>query len=197
MTLWYLLRAFGLVALLALTAATTLGAVSTVGRDPEARLLRQLVHRSVAVLGLVAVGLHIVLVVVDGYVDVPLTATVVPFISGYRPLAVGLGTLALYAVVIAALSGAVRGRLAGFPRASRRWRAVHLAAYAGWGLSVGHGLLAGTDAGTWWALAVDIVSLASVATALLVRGFGAPARRIRVPAGHLALDPRLHPEGHR
>lgn len=183
MTLWYLIRAFGLVALLALTASTALGALSTVG-SADGRLVRQLVHRSVAVLGLVALGVHLTLVVADTFVSVPLRAVLVPLASSYRPVAVGLGTLALYAFLLAAVSGLVRGRL---PAPSARpWRVLHAVAYLGWALSMLHGITAGTDTRTPWALAVYAACGLAVASALLLRA-GARARRAADHHGHLRL----------
>lgn len=160
MTLWYLARALGFVALVAFTASTALGALATVGpRTPDGRrvrLVRQLVHRSVAVLGLVALTLHMVAIVADAYVDVSIPGSLVPFTAGYRPFAVGLGTLALWAFVATAVSGAARGRLAASPTGARIWRGVHGAAYGGWVLSMGHGVLAGTDTQTPWAIATYV-----------------------------------------
>lgn len=196
MTLWYLMRAFGFVSLLALTGSAALGALATLGGPtPDAldrRLLRQLVHRSLAVLGLVALALHIVCAVVDSYVDISLPAALLPFGSGFRPVGIAVGVVGLYALVVAALSGYLRGRLAVSPAAARRWRAVHATAYAGWVLSVAHGLFAGTDTHTWWGTAVYAASGLTVLIAFLTRILGEDLRRIRDPRGHLRLtgDPR-------
>ena len=169
MTLWYLARALGFVALLAFTASTALGALATtaprtaVGRRD--RLVRQLVHRSVAVLGLVTLTLHAAAIVADAFVDVSLPSTLVPFTAGYRPVAVGLGTLGLWAIVMTAVSGASRGRLAASAAVARRWRVVHRLAYLGWALSLAHGLLAGTDTRQPWALATYAACAVAVGTA--------------------------------
>lgn len=192
MTLWYLIRALGMVALLAFTASTALGALSVVGSSGVAgadrRLVRQLVHRSVAVLALVVLGLHIVCSVLDSFVTIPVTAALLPFGSGYRPLAVGIGVLGMYAVIVAALSGAVRGRLAtAGDAAARAWRVVHMAAYAGWALSVVHGLTAGSDTQRWWGLAVYVGCVLVVLAAVLVRFVGDDVRRVTDHRGHRRL----------
>lgn len=191
MTLWYLMRALGFVALLALTGSTALGALATLGGTaPDAldrRLLRQLVHRSLAVLGLIALALHIVAAVVDSYVDLSLPAALLPFGSGFKPVATGVGVVGVYALVVAALSGSLRGRLAISPAAARAWRSVHVAAYAGWVLSVAHGLFSGTDTHTWWGTAVYAASGLTVLIAFLVRILGEDLRRTRDPRGHLRL----------
>ncbi|GAA4715263.1 hypothetical protein [Nocardioides conyzicola] len=178
MTLWYLARAAGFAALLAATASVTLGALSSGARarDPQSvdrRILRQLAHRSAAVVTLAMLALHVVLLVLDSYVDVSVTGVLVPFTAGYRGFALGLGTLAAYALLVVALTGAARGRIAASARGARTWRVVHLSAYAVWVLSMAHGLLAGSDTASWWtwplygacALSVVVASWIRVAAA--------------------------------
>jgi sulfoxide reductase heme-binding subunit YedZ len=156
MTLWYLARAAGFAALLTATATIVLGALassrhatSDVQRDR--RVLRQLAHRSAGVVTLALVGLHFVLLVTDRFVDLSLPGVLLPFTAGYRAVGVGLGTLAAYGLLVVAVTGALRGRLAPSVAASRAWRAVHGSAYVVWLLAMGHGLLSGTDTATWWA----------------------------------------------
>lgn len=196
MTLWYLARALGLVALVALTASVALGALATVDTGPDqhsrsARLVRQLVHRSVAVTGLVALVLHVAAIVADEYVDVSIPAALVPFTSGYEPFAVGLGVLALWAFVAAAVSGAARGRLAVSRGAVRRWRAVHAAAYGGWLLCMLHGVLAGTDSSTWWALLTYGTCTAAVVLAVAARLVLARPRRVDGAGSRLLLERKV------
>lgn len=191
MTLWYLARALGLVALIGFTASTCLGALSTVGgRSPKAvswRLMRQLVHRSTALMALGALAVHVVLVVIDSYVDLSAWSAAVPFTAGYRPLALGLGTLGVYAFVLTAVSGASRGRLATSPSAARAWRAVHVSAYIGWALSMIHGVLAGTDTGRWWSTAVYVACGIAVAASVSVRFVEAQPRRHQTARGTRVL----------
>ncbi|MDH2415982.1 hypothetical protein [Nocardioides sp. CER19] len=157
MTLWFLARAAGFMALLGATTAVCLGAIAS-GSSPatrlrrrDTRLLLQLAHRSAAVVTLALLALHAVLLILDRHVAISVPGALVPFTAGYRGLAVGLGTLAVYCFAVVALSGALRGRLAGSAWAVRRWRPVHALAYAAWPLAMAHGLLAGTDTTTRWA----------------------------------------------
>jgi methionine sulfoxide reductase heme-binding subunit len=194
MTLWFLARAAGFTALLAATAAVCLGATAS-GSSPvtrfrhrESRLQLQLAHRSAAVVTLALLGLHAVLLILDSYVDISVPGALVPFTAGYGGFAVGLGTLAMYCLVVVALSGALRGRLAGSPGATRWWRPVHALAYAVWPLSIAHGLLVGSDTGTWWAWTLYGGSALAVAAAVWVR-LNAEARHA---AGPLAGWRHLH-----
>ncbi len=192
MTIWYLMRACGLVALLAFSTAVGLGALSTVGWHPERRLLHQLLHRSIAVLGLIFLLLHLTFVVLDSSVPISVRAVLVPFTAPYRPLAVGLGTIAMWAVVLAALSGWTRGS---FLRNSsetgeRTWRVVHGISYAGWALSIAHGVLTGTDTGTWWTTLTYVLCAMAGAAALVTRWRRREPRRVLDRRGHLALVDR-------
>lgn len=172
MTLWFLARAAGFTAFLGATAAVSLGAVAsgstpaTRARRAEIRLLLQLAHRSAAVVTLALLALHAVLLVVDSHVALTVPGLLVPFTAGYRGVALGLGTLAAYCFAVVALTGAIRGRLAGSARAARWWRPVHLLAYAAWPLAMVHGLLAGTDTATPWARALYAGSAVAVTGAV-------------------------------
>lgn len=169
MTLWYLARAAGVMAMVLFTVATTLGILAASGNKPERRFWFQYVHRSAAATGLALLIVHVVAVITDSYANVSTSVLILPFTSGYRPFAVTVGVVALYCLVFTALIGAARGRLARSAAATKRWRVLHIAGSVGWLLSVGHGLLAGTDRSTPWMLAIDLVCLASVAIAVGVR----------------------------
>ncbi|MEP9361645.1 hypothetical protein ABLE68_01680 [Nocardioides sp. CN2-186] len=185
MTLWYLARAAGFAALVAATASVTLGALASSARTHDARsrdrrVLRQLAHRSAAVVTVAMLALHVTLLVLDRFVDVSLPGVLVPFTAGYRAVAVGLGSLATYGLLVVAISGAARGRLAASVRGARAWRAVHLTAYGVWALAMGHGVLAGTDTGSWWTWLLYGGCAVSVLAAVWVR-FGAVDRHHTAP----------------
>ncbi|MBC7633565.1 hypothetical protein [Aeromicrobium sp.] len=174
MTLWYLARATGFVALIAFTASTALGALSAVSggsgaRALDNRYLRQMAHRSAAVTGLLMLAVHVTLLVLDVFVNVSLTGALIPFTAGYRPVALGLSSMAVYLFIVAAVSGAARGRLSTSARAARTWRRVHVAAYVGWALSMGHGLLAGSDTGALWSSALYVACGSAVVAAVAIR----------------------------
>ena len=172
MTTWYLIRSLGLVAYLALSLSLALGGASTTSaRSPGAidrRVVRQLLHRSVAVLGLVALAAHLVLVVLDSFVPTTLPQVLVPMTATYRPVALGLGSLAMYAFVLAAVTGWARSAIAG-ALSERAWRLIHASAYVGWMLCLAHGILAGTDTGRLWSWAAYAGGVLAVGGALAWR----------------------------
>lgn len=171
MTMYDLIRSFGLLAYLAFSLSVALGLASLSGgpsaRALDRRVIRQLLHRSAAVVGLIALGAHLVLTVVDSYVSTSATAVLVPFTAGYQVFALGLGSLALYCFVAAAASGWLRLATARLI-SERGWRWLHRSAYLGWGLCLLHGILAGPDNGRPWAWG----AYAAGVTAVLL-GYGA------------------------
>ena len=141
--LWLVSRAAGIVALVLLTATVVLGTLATGPTRSAAwpRWARQALHRDLALLSVGTLLVHVGAVVLDGYVDVGWYAALVPFTSAYRPLRVGLGTLALDLVLVVIATSLLRVRLG-----LRTWRAVHWLTYAAWPIAVLHYLTTGTDA---------------------------------------------------
>jgi hypothetical protein len=138
-------------ALVTLTLATALGAFGSGragGHDARAlsrRVVLQFSHVAASVTGLALLLVHGAAIALDPQSGVGASATVIPMASGYRPLAVTLGVLAMYTLAFVALIGSARGRLSASARAARVWRLVHALAYVGWAAAMAHGLLAGTD----------------------------------------------------
>ena len=170
--LWLVSRAAGLVAFVLLTTALVAGVVATAPTMPMSpgadrrwpRWARQALHRDLALLAAGALVVHVVSVVLDGYVDVGWVSVVLPFTAGYHPVAVAAGTLALDTVLVVVATSLLRVRL-GY----RSWRAVHWLVYAAWPLAALHYLCVGTDAGTWWGRSVAIVGTVAVLVAAAVR----------------------------
>jgi hypothetical protein len=134
------------------------------------------VHRDVSLLVLALLVVHIVTSVLDGFAPITLTDGVIPFLSPYRPLWLGLGALSFDVLIAVALTSALRRRL-GY----QAWRAVHWAAYASWPIAIFHGLGTGSDIKQGWMLAVSALSITAVLAAVAVRvlrvlGAAAPMR---------------------
>jgi hypothetical protein len=120
--------------------------------------------------------------VLDGFAPIGLQDAVVPFRSGYRPVWLGLGAVALDLVLALALTSLVRARI-GY----RAWRALHWAAYAAWPLALVHALGAGSDPRSGWMRVIVAAVAAAVAVAVLVRigraaAQPAAARGLRIAA---------------
>jgi sulfoxide reductase heme-binding subunit YedZ len=190
MTLWMTARGAGLAALVLLTITTTLGALGTGQRaNPATRIVLQYVHRTAGALGIGVLLVHIVTIVADSYANVGVTGAIIPFTAGYRATWVGLGTIALYLIVLVAGFGFARGRMAASPTGARIWRATHLLAYGAWGLAILHGYTSGTDSHVGWVIALYLICLVSVAGALCARLAGL-ANRVEPARDLPRLDTR-------
>jgi hypothetical protein len=169
--LWYLTRGFGLVALILLTLTMVLGLTQAVrfARPGWPRFVVSALHKNAALVALVLLVVHIVTSVLDSYAPIHIVDVFIPFVSGYRPLWLGLGALALDLFVALLITSLLRERL-GY----RAWRAVHWAAYASWPLAVVHGLGTGSDTKLGWVLFINAVCVGAVLAALwwrLARGW--------------------------
>jgi len=168
--IWYLARGAGISAFAMLSLAAGAGALtSRRGGAAGRRLILQYVHRSAALSGLVLLALHIGTLLADRYAQVGAAGALLPLASGYRPVAVSFGVLALYLLAAAALTGLLRSRFARSDAAGRRWRSIHLAGYAAWASAAWHFFSAGTDAGQWWARLTLLAGIGAVVLGLLGR----------------------------
>lgn len=166
--LWYLGRGTGVSALLLFSIVVLLG-IAVRGGRPVLGLPRfavTAVHRSVSLVALGLLVVHVTTLLADPYAQLRLVDTVVPFLGAYRPVWQGLGTLALDLVLLLVVSSLLRHRIG--PRA---WRALHWTAYLCWPGAVAHALGNGTDAGSRWLLALAVGCMAAVAGALSWRLF--------------------------
>jgi len=186
--MWYLTRGTGLVTLLCLTASVVLGIVQvrrwTPGGSP--RYVAVALHRGVSLLVVALLAVHVATAVLDSFAPIRLVDAVVPFVSSYRPLWLGLGALALDGILALTITSLLRHRLG-----LRAWRAVHWIAYACWPVALVHGWGTGSDARTPWMLAITLGCAAAVLAAVAWRLAGGwteqPLRRSSAAGATLAV----------
>ena len=99
-------------------------------------------HEQLTVFVWAFLGLHVGLLAVDPYADVGIVGALVPGLAGYRAPAVALGTIALYALLITAVTARWTKLL---PRGA--WVSIHRLAAVVFAAAWAHGVLAGTDSG--------------------------------------------------
>ena len=164
--LWFVSRGTGLALLAALSMVMVLGVAARLGSAPSRwpRFAIAELHRTLAMFSVAFLVLHVVTAILDPFVTIGWAATVLPFASGYRTLAIGLGALAVDLGGAVLLTSLGRGRL-GY----RAWRAVHWLAYLGWPVAFAHSLTAGTDMRIWWVALIEWGCAAVVATAVVAR----------------------------
>lgn len=166
MTVWYLMRASGVVSLLLLTVVFVLGIATTTRiRTRSLPGFAALgLHRSISLLSVVFLLVHVATAVVDPYAVVSAASAFVPFVAGRSAFWVGLGALSLDLVAALIVTSLLRTRLS-----LKAWRGVHWAAYLAWPLAIAHSLGSGTDTGTLWLRALTGGSVALIAAALVAR----------------------------
>jgi sulfoxide reductase heme-binding subunit YedZ len=165
-TLWYTMRATGVVALVLLSGTMVLG-ILTAGRTSSRAwpaFARADLHKRVSLLAVVFLALHVLTAVLDTYVNVGWASALVPFASPYRPVWTGLGTMGVDLIVAVAVTSALRQRIS-----ARTWRGVHWLAYGSWPVAMAHSLGMGTDASTLWMDGLAAVCTAAVVGALIWR----------------------------
>lgn len=150
--LWYATRGTGVVALLLLTAAVVLGIAGTARFEAPRwpRIMTAGLHRHLSLLAVAFVAVHVMTTVLDPFAPIGWAAAVVPFMSSYRPLWLGLGAVAFDLLLAVLVSSLLRAQL-GY----RSWRAVHWLSYACWPVALWHGLGTGTDSRQALMLALD------------------------------------------
>jgi methionine sulfoxide reductase heme-binding subunit len=160
--LWYASRSTGLVTLVLLSAVVVLGIlVSRQGRLPGLPGFAVTgLHRNLSLLAVAFTAIHVLTAVVDGYVSIPLTATVVPFVSGYERFALGLGAIAFDLMIAVIMTSLLRRHMN-----PKVWRAIHWLAYLSWPVAVVHSILASDDLRGGWELVVTIICIAAVGVA--------------------------------
>ena len=182
---WYVTRGSGIVALLLLTASVALGVVTTLRwkSDLWPRFAVASLHRSLTLLAVAFVAVHVGTTVLDGYAPVGLRDAFVPLLSQYRPVWLGLGAVAFDLLLALVLTSLLRARI-GY----RMWRGIHWLAYASWPVALVHALGTGSDARLTWMVAIGIAAVAVAALAVVARAaLGAGPRGVRAAAAAAAL----------
>jgi sulfoxide reductase heme-binding subunit YedZ len=164
---WYVARAGGILAFVLLTGSVVAGLLmSGRARLPGwPRFALEDVHRFLGLLTGAFLALHVGSLLLDSYLPFSLWSVVVPGTAPYRPLAVALGVVGAELLVALAITNRYRRQLS-----HRFWRRAHYLNFAVWILALAHGIAAGTDSTTIWALALYVP-----ATALVV---GLTVRRV-------------------
>jgi sulfoxide reductase heme-binding subunit YedZ len=174
-TVWYVIRASGIVAYILLTLSVIAGLMITnrVLPSGQPRVDAFDIHSFTALLIFGFVSVHVVALLLDAYIGFTPLQVLLPFTSQYRPLAVAPGILGLYVTAVVYGSQWLRKRI-GY----KTWRTIHYASFAGFALVTAHGIFSGADAHTAWMI------LIYVAAALAVGGL--TLRRVMVATQRLS-----------
>jgi sulfoxide reductase heme-binding subunit YedZ len=181
---WDAARASGFAGYLLLWASVMAGMLIHARYRPFGYPMTYLIegHRMISALALSFVTAHVFAMLVDPAIHFSPADVAVPFVSAYRPFQVGLGSLALWLLVLVLASTALSGSMP-----YRAWRRLHYLAFPCWALALLHGLTNGTDTGATAAVWLYTLTTMSVAVLGFYRIFGrdwvqmgdAPIRPIR------------------
>ena len=184
---WYVVRASGMVAFALLTTTIALGLVMS-GRARLRRWPRfalEDVHRFASLLTWSFIGVHALALLVDAYLPFTVFDLVIPGTAPYRPFATALGVVGMELLAALAVANLLRGRIS-----HRVWRRTHYLNSVVWLLALGHGVAAGADSDTAWALGLYVLSASLVAgltawRVLTTRSAGTWAVRVGSPIAAL------------
>jgi DMSO/TMAO reductase YedYZ heme-binding membrane subunit len=188
---WYATRASGVVAYLLLTSSVVFGLIlsSRIHGSRPSRPWVLDVHRMLGGLAVVLTVTHVGAILIDSYTSFDLADALVPFASGWSPVAVAAGVLALWMLAAVEVTSLLRQRLP-----QHVWRRVHMLSFGAFVLASAHFAAAGTDVSSpvmivgLLGLVSTVVALTALRVARLVPIADGPARRgPAVPA----LDQRI------
>ena len=164
--MWAFGRVSGFMSLALFTVSVLLGILNRSGRPLLVlpRFSISILHRNIAVLATVFLGLHVGSLLLDSYAKLRPVDVVVPFLGSFQPFWQGLGTVALDLVAAVVVTAFLRHRIG-----QRTFKAVHWLTYGIWPVAMAHAIGNGTDAGSAWFLGQAAASGVAVVSALLWR----------------------------
>jgi predicted ferric reductase len=179
---WYTTRATGFVALILFTLVVALGTfvANRIGGTYVGRFELNELHRSITMVAIVFLVVHILSTLLDSYVPTGWFSAIIPFVSKYEPLHVALGAVAFDLILAVWVSSLLKARIA-----NRSWRFIHWFSWLALASAITHSFLTGTDSRSSWGLALGIACTAVALASALWRYFARPARA----AGRTALSP--------
>jgi len=192
-TFWLLARATGIVAYVLLTLSVLAGLLVK-SRPFGTRIKPALavdIHRTLAVLSITALAGHGLALVLDHTIEIGVLALLVPGTAPYRPFWTGLGVIAGELMLVVYASFGLRKRIG-----MRNWRRLHWTTYGAFAGATAHGVMAGTDSGAPWALALYFGAVGAVVAATAWRALVPPLppkRRQPQPATAEAGQPQQRP----
>lgn len=174
--IWLLTRSAGVGSYLMLYLAVAWGLLATTSLVTKRVSKRSSTafHGFVASAGLALLALHLTGLLLDRFVRFDLLDLLVPFRATYRPFALALGIVAMFATVIVLTTSWTRKFLR-----PALWRTIHLLAVPAFAMALLHGLLAGSDSARPGMTILYWVTGFSVLFLVIVRGLTARPPRAR------------------
>ncbi len=170
---WYITRAAGLTAYLLLWLSVAWGlAVSS-------KILDTLLHGSftydfhqfISLLSIGFIAIHLLSLLFDQYMPYSVAQLLIPGLSSYRPVWVGVGIVAFYLTLLVTITFYLRGRIG-----MKAFRTIHVFSLVAYLATTIHGLLSGTDSSL---PAVEIMYAGSFLSVIFLTAYWLLARRMK------------------
>jgi predicted ferric reductase len=183
---WLLARSAGVGAYLMLYLSVAWGLLSTTSLVTKRVSKRSSTsfHGFVASAGLMLLAFHLVALLLDRFVRFDTLDLLVPYRATYRPFALTLGIVAMYAMVIVLATSWIRKHMR-----PALWRGIHLRAAPAFAMALLHGVLAGSDSARAGMAILYWTSGLSVLFLVIVRGLTARPPRVRRAVGRASDTP--------
>jgi sulfoxide reductase heme-binding subunit YedZ len=166
---WIVSRAAGSAALLLSSVSVCVG-LTISKRLAKGRLVDlRVAHEALSLATIVALLVHVLTLLGDGFLKPSVADLTIPFVSGYETLWTTIGIVAFWAMLALGLSYYARAKIG-----VQRWRILHRFTALAWVLGLAHSLGEGTDAGQAWFLTMTAIVVAPALVLLL-------GRWVRVP----------------
>jgi DMSO/TMAO reductase YedYZ heme-binding membrane subunit len=180
--LWYTSRATGIVALVLFTAVVAFGALvaNRVGGKSVGRFELNELHRSLSLVAIIFLAIHIITTVMDTYAPTGWLSAVIPFASRYERLGVAIGAVAFDLMLAVWLSSLLKARVR-----HQSWRFIHWLSWLAFASAILHAYLSGADTKSGAGLALVVACAAVVIAAGVWRFVKRPPRA----NGRTALSP--------
>lgn len=117
---WYLVRAAGLMAFIALYFSFLFGLAKRIPKLNKNPAFLIEMHKWLSLNAIVLVVVHAGGLIYDWYVNFSLSSILIPFSASYKPGLTGLGTISLYLILIIVLSSLLMRKIN-----YRGWRFIH------------------------------------------------------------------------
>ncbi len=190
---WYITRASAIVAWVLLTLSALWGILlkTRILRGADNPEWLKTIHRFLSTLAVVMVATHVGSLYLDTFIEFTWLDLLVPFYSSFEPVAVALGVISMWIMVIVWATALAMNWL---PQPV--WKAIHYLSYGSLFAVAIHSGLVGSDVGEAWYTALSMVLITATVLAVVVRIVitrRSQAVSSRVPS--LSVEPDLSAAG--
>lgn len=163
---WYITRASAIIAWVLLTLSALWGILlkTRILRGADNPEWLKVVHRFISSSAMLMVVTHVVSLWMDSYIEFTVVDLLIPFASSFEPVAVALGVMSMWVMVIVWLTSVAMPWL---PQAV--WKAIHFTSYLSLFAVALHSGMVGSDVGTPWYTALSLVLVTATTLAGIIR----------------------------